>query len=102
MPDWLSIHEPILINTIGHCAGALIFGMLLYYLLLNLRRAGDHRSILPVVAAALAMLWNAGSLVALATGPRSGVIADISLRFTEPFFAGSTSGLPTIHELACL
>ena len=77
MPDWLSIHEPILINTIGHCAGALIFGMLLYYLLLNLRRAGDHRSILPVVAAALAMLWNAGSLVALATGPRSGVIADI-------------------------
>jgi two-component system, LytTR family, sensor kinase len=32
MPDWLSIHEPVLVNTIGHCAGAVIFGMLLYFL----------------------------------------------------------------------
>src|SRR5580700_6343498 len=56
MPDWLSIHEPVLVNTIGHCAG-------------------DERSGLPVVAAALAMLWNLGSLVALATGPRGSQIA---------------------------
>ena len=75
MPDWLSIHEPVLVNTIGHCAGAVIFGMLLYFFLVNRRRAGDERSSLPVVAAALAMLWNLGSLVALATGHRGGQIA---------------------------
>ena len=43
MPDWLSIHAPILVNTIGHSAGAVIFGMLLFYLLMNLRRTGDRR-----------------------------------------------------------
>jgi two-component sensor histidine kinase len=75
MPDWLSIHEPILVNTIGHCAGAVIFGMLLYFFLVNRRRAGDERASLPVVAAALAMLWNLGSLFALATGPRGGQLA---------------------------
>jgi|HubBroStandDraft_1064217.scaffolds.fasta_scaffold00638_8 two-component system LytT family sensor kinase len=75
MPDWLSIHEPVLVNTIGHCAGAVIFGMLLYFFLVNRRRAGDERSSLPVVAAALAMLWNLGSLVALAAGPNGGQIA---------------------------
>jgi two-component system LytT family sensor kinase len=75
MPDWLSIHEPVLVNTIGHCAGAAIFGMLLYFFLVNRRRAGDQRSSLPVVAAALAMLWNLGSLVALAAGPSRNWIA---------------------------
>src|SRR5260370_5051667 len=29
MPDWLSIHEPVLVNTIGHSAGVVIFGLLL-------------------------------------------------------------------------
>src|SRR5271170_5806116 len=77
MPDWLSIHEPILVNTIGHCGGAVIFGMLLYFFLANWRRARDHRAKLPVLAAALAFLWNIGSLVALGTGPRGGMAPDI-------------------------
>ncbi|HUA20310.1 MAG TPA: histidine kinase [Bryobacteraceae bacterium] len=77
MPDWLSIHKPLLVNTIGHCAGALIFGMLLYLFLLDWRGARDGRNCLPMVAAALAMLWNLGSLVGLATGPNSGMAADI-------------------------
>jgi two-component system LytT family sensor kinase len=76
MPDWLSIHEPVLVNTIGHCAGAVIFGMLLYYFALDWRRR-EERSSLPAVAAGLAMLWNIGSLVALASGPRGGRLADI-------------------------
>jgi len=77
MPDWLSIHEPILVNTIGHGAGAVIFGMLLYLFLVNWRRGGEEHSRLPAVAAALALFWNVGSLIALATGPASGMAADI-------------------------
>lgn len=77
MPDWLSIHEPILVNTIGHGAGAVLFGILLHLFLVNWRRARQERSSLPALAAGLAMLWNIGSLVALATGPTSGIIADI-------------------------
>jgi len=77
MPDWLSIHEPILVNTIGHCGGAVIFGILLYFFLANWRRSRDDRARLPVLAAALAFLWNIGSLVALGTGPRGGMAPDI-------------------------
>ena len=77
MPDRLSIHEPVLVNTIGHCAGAVIFGILLYLFVVNWRRAREERSSLPALAAALAMLWNIGSLIALATGPSGGLIADI-------------------------
>jgi two-component system, LytTR family, sensor kinase len=77
MPDWLSIHEPILVNTIGHCGGAVIFGMLLYFFLANWRRSRDDRAKLPVLAAALAFLWNIGSLVALGTGPGGGMASDV-------------------------
>src|ERR1041384_7403950 len=77
MPDWLSIHEPVLVNTIGHCAGAVIFGILLYLFLVNWRRAREERSSLPALAAALAMLWNVGSLIALASGASGGFTVDI-------------------------
>jgi two-component system LytT family sensor kinase len=77
MPDWLSIHEPVLVNTIGHCAGAVLFGMLLYFFLLNWRRAREERTKLPALAAALAFLWNIGSLVALGVGRQAGTAADV-------------------------
>ena len=77
MPDRLSIHEPVLVNTIGHCAGAVIFGILLSLFVVNWRRTSEERSSLPALAAALAMLWNIGSLIALATGPGGGIAADI-------------------------
>ena len=77
MPDLLSIHEPILVNTIGHCAGAVLFGMLLYFFLLNWRHGREERTKLPALAAALAFLWNIGSLVALGVGRQGGSAADI-------------------------
>ena len=83
MPDRLSIHAPVLVNTIGHCAGAIIFGILLHLFLLDWRRAagarGDsgERSALPCVAAALGLLWNLGSLIGMATAPEGDTIADI-------------------------
>lgn len=77
MPDRLSLHAPLLVNTIGHCAGALAFGILLYLLLLDWRRAVSDRSLLPVIAAGLAFLWNVGSLIGMATAPTGDRIADI-------------------------
>jgi hypothetical protein len=76
MPDRLSIHEPVLVNTIGHCAGAIVFGILLYLFAVNWKRAREERNVLPAIAAALAMLWNLGSLIALASGSNDGVVID--------------------------
>src|SRR5712671_3931437 len=76
MPDLLSIHAPVLVNTIGHCAGAVAFGILLYLLLLDWRRDPRERSTLPSIAAALALLWNLGSLIGVATAPSGDPIAD--------------------------
>lgn len=69
MPDRLSLHAPVLVNTLGHCAGAIVFGILLYFLSLDWRRDRGRRSALPCIAAALALLWNLGSLIGLATAP---------------------------------
>lgn len=77
VPDWLSIHEPVLVNTIGHCAGAVLFGMLLYFFLLNWRQDREQRTKLPLLAASLAFLWNVGSLVALGAGRQGGMAADV-------------------------
>ena len=76
MPDRLSIHAPVLVNTIGHCAGAIIFGILLHLFLLDWRRATGERSALPVIAAGLGLLWNLGSLIGMATAPQGDPIAD--------------------------
>src|SRR5438477_4031481 len=77
MPDRLSLHAPILVNTIGHCAGAIAFGILFYLLLLDWRRAAAERSLLPGIAAGLAFLWNVGSLIGMATAPAGGPVADM-------------------------
>ena len=54
----LSTHEPLMVNTIGHSLGALLFAAVF---LLVWRSA--HR---PALAAALAFVWNAASLAVLA------------------------------------
>jgi two-component system LytT family sensor kinase len=76
MPDRLSIHAPVLVNTIGHCAGAIIFGILLHLFLLEWRRATSERSALPAIAAGLGLLWNLGSLIGMATAPQGDPVAD--------------------------
>jgi two-component system, LytTR family, sensor kinase len=62
-----SIHELQLVNTLGHSAGAIIFGIFLYLLVRD--RAGSRLrgSWLSVTAASLAFLWNVGSLAVLFT-----------------------------------
>jgi two-component system, LytTR family, sensor kinase len=70
----LSVHEPLLVNTIGHSAGAVIFGI---FLVLFLRdRAGSRflrGSWLSFTAASLAFLWDLTSLAAMiSSAQRSG------------------------------
>src|SRR5579863_4285404 len=77
MPDRLSIHAPVLVNTIGHCAGAVIFGILLHLFLLDWRRATSERSLLPGIAAGLGLLWNLGSLIGMGTAPAGDAVADL-------------------------
>ena len=66
MPVSVDIHQPVLVNTLGHCAGVLIFGSFLYLFLRDRRRARQQTSLLPAAAALLALLWNAGSVLVLA------------------------------------
>lgn len=61
----LNEHEPLVINAIGHMAGAIIFGI---FLVLALRATSGRRTrqgLLSVASAGLALLWNAGSFTML-------------------------------------
>ncbi len=55
------LRNPVLINSIGHTAGVLLFGLVVFLLLRDWRAEGR----LSLTAAALAFTWNAGSLLAL-------------------------------------
>jgi two-component system, LytTR family, sensor kinase len=60
-----SLHELQLVNTLGHSAGAILFGIFLYLLLRDRAGARLRGSWLSVTAASLAFLWNVGSLAVL-------------------------------------
>jgi two-component system, LytTR family, sensor kinase len=57
--------NPVLINSIGHTAGVMLFGLVVFLLLRDWRAQGLRRTRLSLTAAALAFVWNAGSLLAL-------------------------------------
>ncbi len=60
-----NLTDPVLINTIGHTAGLLLFGLTIGLLVRDWRFNGVRQTRLSVIAAALALAWNAGSLIAL-------------------------------------
>ncbi len=64
-------HEPLLVNSIGHSVGLLLFAGFLVLVLRNRRRGPGAQRNLPAVAAALALAWNAGSLLVLASSNAS-------------------------------
>ena len=74
MPDWLSIHEPILVNTIGHCGGAVIFGMLLYFFLANWRRGREERAKLPPTFDLISMFAHSDVMNAMSIRERMGTL----------------------------
>src|SRR5580658_9078417 len=71
------IHEPQLVNTVGHSAGAIIFGIFLYLLLRDRSGARLRGSWLSVAAAGLAFLWNVGSLAVLIASASNSRAADL-------------------------
>src|SRR6202167_3381442 len=72
-----SVNESLLVNTLGHSAGVLIFGIFLYLLIQDraaYRLRGSTKSML---AAGLAFAWNLASLIVLGTN-QAGRFADIT------------------------
>ncbi len=59
------LDQPLLINILGHAAGALIFAIFLGLLYSGRGWSGSRGRYLPGLAAALSLLWNLGSLVVL-------------------------------------
>ena len=82
MFDAFNIHGPLLVNTVGHSVGLLLFSALLFLLFEESRSESNRRGRLAAVAATLALLWNAGSLVVLAASsgflPPSHLVASLS------------------------
>src|SRR5215470_8642353 len=58
-------NEPLAINIIGHTAGAVLFAIFLALLFSGRGWSGTRGRYLSGLAAALALLWNVGSLVVL-------------------------------------
>ena len=76
--DW-DVNESLLVNTLGHSAGVLIFGIFLYLLIqdrASRRLPGSGKAML---AAALALFWNLASLIVLATNSAVNVFTGVTV-----------------------
>ena len=76
-----TFHETQLVNTIGHSAGAIIFGIFLYLLLRDRSGTRLRGSWLSFAAAGLAFLWNIGALAALIASTRNTNLAELIVFF---------------------
>ena len=73
------MNESLLVNTLGHSAGVLIFGIFLYLLMQDRPRHHRPGGAKPMVAAALAIVWNLASLVALRPGSTDGIVPALAV-----------------------
>ncbi len=65
MLERLGTHEPLLVNTIGHSVGAILFAVFLYLVRRDPVGARLRASGLSITAAALALVWNATSVAVI-------------------------------------
>ena len=72
--ETLEVHEPLLVNALGHSAGAVIFAIFLYLLLRDRGGARLTDSKRAIAATALALTWSLASL-ALMLGNNAFLIA---------------------------
>ncbi len=68
----INAREPLLINTVGHAVGLMLFSVLVVLLISDGRRRGYKHTSLSLAAATLALLWNLGSLLVLAVSNDAG------------------------------
>lgn len=76
-----SVHSPVLVNELGHLAGVIAFAAFLLLLDRGARLGGHARLSAPAAAAALALLWNLGSLIVLLLEPSNAdreIVASVS------------------------
>ncbi|MGH9592302.1 MAG: hypothetical protein ACRD5L_04370, partial [Bryobacteraceae bacterium] len=73
------MNRSLLVNTLGHSAGVLIFGIFLVLLLQDRSARGLRGGIKPMLAAALALAWNLASLIVLGTRDRESLFAQVTI-----------------------
>ena len=80
--DW-TVNESLLVNTLGHSAGVLIFGIFLYLLLQDRAARRLRGSTKAMLAAALALAWNLASLLVLgSTAPGMFINITVAIGFS--------------------
>jgi signal transduction histidine kinase len=77
MHDLLPVHEPLLVNTLGHSAGTVVFAIFLVLLVRDRAGARLRGSRLTLAAAALALAWNFASLLVIALQDVGGVVSPL-------------------------
>ena len=84
MIEGVSIENPVFVNTLGHTAGVFVFGLLIALLLKSGAARANRQKAASLAAAFLALLWNIGSLLGLASLQRDGQVADwlVALNFS--------------------
>jgi two-component system, LytTR family, sensor kinase len=73
------VNESLLVNTLGHSAGVLIFSIFLFLAIQDRSARQLRGSTKSMLAAALALVWNLASLVVLGMGTRTGTIRNLTV-----------------------
>src|SRR5262249_29681566 len=76
--NW-AVNESLLVNTLGHSAGVLIFGIFLYLLIEDRAARRLRGSTKSMLAAALALAWNLASLLVLGASDATGAFTDVTV-----------------------
>ncbi|HEV8416467.1 MAG TPA: histidine kinase [Bryobacteraceae bacterium] len=95
--DW-TVDESLLVNTLGHSAGVLIFSIFLVLLLRDRAARRLRGRVKSMVAAVLALVWNLASLIVLGA-PSSDAL---SIRITIAVGFSVLSLLPAVLFDLCL
>lgn len=67
----IDLHGHHWVNTIGHCAGILVFATLFLLIYRDSRRSGHRLRLLPLASTLLALGWDLGLLLGIATRDRN-------------------------------
>jgi len=73
------VNESLLVNTLGHSAGVLIFGIFLYLLIQDRPARRLRGSTKSMLAAALALAWNLASLLVLGANTPGSAFTNITV-----------------------